>query len=117
ATPSFFTQKMPSHLMSLLISSTIAAVVTFIFVCISLFTQEWVTVTVSASIISISQSAGIFPWGCVTSNTCNLFWDSADGWDIMFFLVMLFAWVFQFFALIPAAMAVCIPRFRPRKHS
>ncbi|KAK5965632.1 hypothetical protein GCK32_001289 [Trichostrongylus colubriformis] len=105
---------MPSQVMKLLIGANICAVVTMIFICISLFTQEWVTVSVSVLGIGVSDSAGIFPWGCISSNTCDAFWNNADGWDIMFFIVMLLAWIFQFCALIPAVMALFIPRFRRR---
>ncbi|VDO28151.1 unnamed protein product [Haemonchus placei] len=60
----------------------------------------------------VTVSVGIFPWQCVSSNTCNVFWDTADGWDMLFFFLMLFAWIFQFFALITAAVALFVLRFR-----
>ncbi|KAK6051653.1 hypothetical protein COOONC_10842 [Cooperia oncophora] len=68
--------------------------------------SEWTTVTISAVIIKQSESAGIFPWGCVSDGTCNVFWDNADGWDIMFFIVMLLAFVFEIFVLINAAIGL-----------
>ncbi|XGW33050.1 hypothetical protein V3C99_017505, partial [Haemonchus contortus] len=101
---------MPSHSMKWLIPATICAVTTHVCICCSLFTQDWVEV--SGVALQASVSSGIFPWECVSSNTCNVFWDTADGWDKCFFFLMLFAWIFQFFVLITAAVALFVPRLR-----
>nr|CDJ88956.1 CRE-CLC-1 protein [Haemonchus contortus] len=103
---------MPSHLMKLLIGATICAVATLVFICISLFTQGWVEVDVTEIGLQVTGSSGIFPWKCVSAGTCNVFWNTADGWDFTFFFLMLFAWIFQIAALITAFVALLVPRHR-----
>ncbi|VDM68787.1 unnamed protein product [Strongylus vulgaris] len=94
--------------MKFLIATGISAVVTYIFINVSMFTQEWVTV----SFMLLKASAGIFPWGCVSKNTCGIFWDNADGWAISTFLALLFAWILQFFVVLAAILALVVPRWR-----
>ncbi|ETN84047.1 hypothetical protein RB195_026178 [Necator americanus] len=98
--------------MKFLLASCISAIVTYVFVSISLFTPAWVSAKVSAFGLSAKKSAGIFPWGCVSANTCSLFWNNADGWAIVLFLSMLFAWIVQFFAVVSIILAVVIQRYR-----
>ncbi|RCN46132.1 hypothetical protein ANCCAN_07791 [Ancylostoma caninum] len=86
--------------MKFLLGAGVSAVVTYIFINISLFTQEWVTASITQYGLTIKQSSGIFPWVCVSENSCNLFWEYADGWAIVLFLGILFAWILQFFAVV-----------------
>ncbi|EYC00445.1 hypothetical protein Y032_0115g474 [Ancylostoma ceylanicum] len=85
--------------MKFLLGAGVSAVITFIFISISLFTQGWVTASITQFGVTIKQSSGIFPWACVSENVCNLFWEYADGWAIVLFLGILFAWILQFFAV------------------
>ncbi|KHJ98514.1 hypothetical protein OESDEN_01488 [Oesophagostomum dentatum] len=98
--------------MKFLISAGVSAVITYIFINVSLFTQEWVTVSASRLGITVKKSAGLFPWGCVSENACGIFWDYADGWNIALFFSMLFAWIVQFFALVTAIAALLVKRHR-----
>ncbi|KIH59675.1 hypothetical protein ANCDUO_10084 [Ancylostoma duodenale] len=61
--------------MKLLLAAGASAVVTFIFTNVSLFTREWVTATLDQPGIHLAQSVGIFPWWCLSDNTCSYFWN------------------------------------------
>ncbi|VDP15089.1 unnamed protein product [Heligmosomoides polygyrus] len=99
-----------ADMQKLLIGATVCVVVTFVFICVCLFTEQWTEVTLLGSVIA---SSGVYPWGCVSEGSCGLlFWDVADGWSIMFFIVMLLAWIFQFFAVIAATATLFLARHR-----
>ncbi|CAJ0604792.1 unnamed protein product [Cylicocyclus nassatus] len=95
-----------------LLGAGISAFITYVFISIALFTKGWVTAAVNAFQANVKHSAGIFPWGCVNDNTCDFFWENADGWAITVFLAMLFAWIVQFFVLISVIAALVLKSWR-----
>ncbi|EYB89647.1 hypothetical protein Y032_0229g2912 [Ancylostoma ceylanicum] len=92
--------------MKLLLVAGASAVVTFIFASVSFFTREWVTATFDQVGIHLAQSVGIFPWWCISDETCSQFWNNAGGWGIACFLAMLFAVVWQLGALVELILAL-----------
>ncbi|RCN33630.1 hypothetical protein ANCCAN_20527 [Ancylostoma caninum] len=98
--------------MKLLLAAGASAVVTFIFTNVSLFTREWVTATLDQPGIHLAQSVGIFPWWCLSDNTCSYFWNNAGGWAIACFLAMVFADVWQLGALVELLLALILVKRR-----
>ncbi|CAJ0607669.1 unnamed protein product [Cylicocyclus nassatus] len=94
-----------------LLGAGISAFITYVFISIALFTQGWKTAAVNAQ-LNVKRSKGIFPWGCVNDNTCDIFWENADGWAITTFLAMIFAWIVQFFVLISVIAALVLNSWR-----
>ncbi|XGW33163.1 hypothetical protein V3C99_017559, partial [Haemonchus contortus] len=96
--PSQHLSNMASRFMKRLIGATVCAFIAFAFICVSFFTQDWMVIVILGIAVKAGVPTGVFPWYCISAG--------ADGWDKCFFFLMLFAWIFQFVALVTGVVAL-----------
>ncbi|VDP11288.1 unnamed protein product [Heligmosomoides polygyrus] len=102
------------HSMSrLLIVSTVCALLTFFFLSMCIFTQEWTYAPTSKMPARRNGSREILPWSCIFDGSCKLkFWKMESEWVIACFVLMLLAWAIQFIGIILGITAMLLTKYR-----